>query len=106
MVCFTQGVPKLSSSLEATPSTCANTIGVAFSDLSGLMLTIVGNQRRNEFTIPTRELYEAHLKLTPHNISNSTVAPFISLKKNISPAAAVLHNVMGQGPMLRKLFEA
>lgn len=69
-------------------------------------VTIVEDEREQEFTIPTRELYEAHLSLTPNNISNSTVAPFISLKKNISPATAVLYNVMGQGHMWRKLFEA
>lgn len=69
-------------------------------------VTIVEDEREQEFIIPTRELYEAHLTLSPDNISNSTVAPFMSLKKNISPATAVLHNVMGQGHMWRKLFEA
>lgn len=58
-----------------------------------------------EFSIPTRELYDAHLSLTPSNISNSTVAPFISLKKNIPPATAVLHNVMGPEGIWRKLIE-
>lgn len=69
-------------------------------------ITIVKDERGQEFAIPTRELYEAHLALTPDNISNSTVAPFLSLKKNITPATAVLHSVMGQGHMWRKLFEA
>ena len=68
--------------------------------------TVVEDDYKREFTIPTRELYEAHLSLTPDNITNQAVAPFISLNKNIPPATAILFNVMGRQHMWRKLFEA
>ena len=67
--------------------------------------TIILDEKGNEFTIPTRELYEAHLSLNPSDISNKAVEPFISTKKNVPPATAILYNVMGRGKSMRQWQE-
>jgi len=68
-------------------------------------VTIVEDEKGNEFTIPTRELYEAHLALNPSEINNKTVEPFLSTKKNVPPATAILYNVMGVGRSMRQWQE-
>ena len=68
-------------------------------------VTVVEDDKGQEFTIPTREMYEAHLSLNPADINNKTVEPFISTKKNVSPATAILHNVMGRGKTMRQWRE-
>ena len=68
-------------------------------------VTVVEDEKGNEFTIPTRELYEAHLSLMPDGINNKSVEPYISLKKNVSTAAAILYNIMGRGKTMRQWQE-
>ena len=60
-------------------------------------ITIVKDDKGNKFTIPTRELYEAHLALAPKDITSNKVAPFLSTKKNASAATAILYNLVGTG---------
>lgn len=60
-------------------------------------ITTIKNERGDEFNIPTRELYEAHLVLSEVDIINKNVEPFISLKKNVPAATALLYNIVGRG---------
>ena len=66
----------------------------------------VEDDHGKEFTIPTREIYEAHLALNSDEITNKNVEPYISAKKNASPATAILHNIIGTGKSMRQLVEA
>ena len=68
-------------------------------------VTMVEDEKGNEFTIPTRELYDAHLSLNPADINNKAVEPYISTKKNVPPATAILYNVMGRGRSMRQWQE-
>lgn len=51
--------------------------------------------KRQDYTIPTRNLYEAHLNLEEEEIQISNVAPYVG-KKNAPAASALLYNVVGQ----------
>lgn len=51
---------------------------------------------RQEFTIATHDLYEAHLNLAENEIQVSTLAPYVG-RKNAPAASALLYNVVGQG---------
>ena len=52
--------------------------------------------RRKEYKIPTRNLYEAHLHLDKDEIQIAKVAPFVG-KENAPAASALLYNIVGQG---------
>ena len=63
--------------------------------------------KRQDFAIPTRDLYEAHLHLEEYEIQISTVAPFVG-RQNASAASALLYNIVGRGHMfsyLRKHYK-
>lgn len=69
-------------------------------------ITIVEDEHGNEFTIPTREIYEAHLHLSITDITNKNVEPYITKKMNVPAATAILFNVVGEGLLMRNLREA
>ena len=52
--------------------------------------------RRRDYSMPTRKLYEAHLALTGKQIQVAALVPFVG--KDCAPAAsALLYNIVGQG---------
>lgn len=52
--------------------------------------------KRQNYEIPTQDLYKAHLNLEEDDIQISNVAPFVG-KQNASAASALLYNVVGRG---------
>lgn len=71
---------------------------------SETVITVV-DENGNDFSIPTREIYDAHLALNPNEITNKNVEPYLSAKNNASPATAILHNVIGKGKSMRLILE-
>ena len=69
-------------------------------------IILVEDEDGNEFTIPTREIYDAHLALDSDEITNKNVEPYMSTKKNASPATAILYSVIGKGQSMRLIQEA
>jgi len=72
---------------------------------SETVITVM-DENGKDFSIPTREIYDAHLALNPDEITNNNVELFLSAKKNASPATAILHNVIGKGKSMRQILEA
>ena len=56
-------------------------------------------RKRQDFEMPTRRLYEAHLNLDKDEIQISTVAPYVG-KVNAPAASALLYNVVGAGRLI------
>ena len=64
-----------------------------------LKTTIRDVRTKENYTIPTRELYEAHLALNADDIQIASVTPFVG-KENASAASALLYNIVGRGQNL------
>ena len=61
------------------------------------MVTVIRDvKRRQDFEMPTRDLYEAHLSLSSKEIQVSALVPFVG-KDNAPAASALLYNIVGQG---------
>lgn len=73
-------------------------------DASETVITVV-DDNDDEFTIPTREIYEAHLALDADDITNKNVESYLSLKKNTPPATAILFNLSEKGKSMRLMQE-
>lgn len=58
--------------------------------------------KRKNYKIRTRDLYEAHLNLEQNDIQISTVAPFVG-KENAPAASALLYNIVGRGQAFNNL---
>ena len=56
-------------------------------------------RKRQDFEMPTRRLYEAHLNLDKDEIQISTVAPYVG-KVNAPAASALLYNVVSAGRLM------
>ncbi len=69
-------------------------------------VTIIKDVAKKELhTIPTQQLYEAHLALTEKEIQITKVSLFV--EKNDAPAAsALLYNIVGRGRMMNSLRKA
>ena len=52
--------------------------------------------KREEYKIPTRDLYEAHLNLGENEIQVSALVPFVG-RQNAPAASALLYNIVGRG---------
>ena len=60
------------------------------------MVTIIRDVNRNQdFEMPTRDLYEAHLSLASNEIQIEALVPFVG-KDNAPAASALLYNIVGQ----------
>lgn len=63
--------------------------------------------KKKDFSVSTRDIYEAYLHLDPFEIQIKTVAPFVG-KENASAVSALLYNIVGRGRtlhLLRKKFQ-
>ena len=67
-----------------------------------LKTTIRDVRTKENYTIPTRELYEAHLALNADDIQIASVTPFVG-KENASAASALLYNIVGRGQSMNAL---
>ena len=52
--------------------------------------------KKINYEMRTRDIYEAHLALEKDDIQISTIAPFVG-KENAPAASALLYNIVGQG---------
>lgn len=72
------------------------------------MVTVIRDvDRRQDFEMPTRDLYEAHLSLSANEIQVAALVPFVG-KENAPAASALLYNIVGQGQgfnALRKMVD-
>ena len=64
-----------------------------------LNTTIRDVRAKEDYTIPTRDLYEAHLALNADDIQIASVIPFVG-KENAPAASALLYNIVGRGQNL------
>ena len=59
------------------------------------MITVIRDvNRQQDFQIPTRDLYEAHLSLSANEIQVATLVPFVG-NDNAPAASALLYNIVG-----------
>ena len=61
------------------------------------MVTVIRDvKRQQDYEMPTRDLYEAHLSLSSKEILVSALVPFVG-KEKAPAASALLYNIVGQG---------
>ena len=57
--------------------------------------------KRQNFNIPTHDLYEAHLNLSENEIQVSALVPYVG-RQNAPAASALLYNIVGRGQSMNK----
>lgn len=57
--------------------------------------------KRQNFNIPTHDLYEAHLNLSENEIQVSALVPYVG-RQNASAASALLYNIVGRGQSMNQ----
>ena len=61
------------------------------------MVTVIRDvKHQQDYEMPTRDLYEAHLSLSSKEIQVSALVPFVG-KEKAPAASALLYNIVGQG---------
>ena len=57
--------------------------------------------RRQDYNIPTHDLYEAHMNLSENEIQVSALVPYVG-RQNAPAASALLYNIVGRGQSMNK----